>query len=416
LRGFKREVESILKEVRILVESKKYLKAISKLEKHKNYFKKDIDYLLLLAEIYEKVGNNEKAEEHLEKARFIEADIRSKENLAKSQDFIEKKDYVKAKKLLEEAISLNPFDPALYVELHKLYKKQGLNKKAAKILKILLMISPYAEYPYVELSSYYYSAGNIDLAESIMEDGLKRINSPSFLYESAKFYQIIGDFDKAEELMLQLYGSFPQDIDYVQKLAEIFLSNSKPEYALDVLMEALTHFEDAPYLYQYIATIYDTLGKEEESEFYMRRAISTSESYLKEDSMRMLSEFLLEKNKYDQAEQVLREMIDFAESSWLVMDAFLELAILYMEQEQFGKIVDVAKQILRDGLITEEEKMELLEIVADVFEADGKLFSAKKVCEYLMKNTKDEKQIKRCYTKLNHLKELIFLEKVWKKA
>ena len=415
MKGFKKEIDTVLKEAKNLIENKKYLKAISQLEKHKNYFKKNVDYLLLLAEAYEKIGNNEKAEEYFEQARFIEADIRSRQNLLKSQYFIEKKDYIEAKKLLEEAIDLNPFDPEPYVELHKLYKRQGIKKEALKILKILLTIDPFLEYPYVELGTYYYSTGNLDMAESVIEEGLKKIDTVSYLYESAKFFQLIGDFDRAEELMRKVCEKSPDDVDYKQKFVEILISSGKAEEALDVLLTSLEKFPDAPYLYQYVASIYDILGKDDLAEFYIRKAIANSESYLKEDSMRMLSEFLIERGKYDQAEQVLREIIDYAESSWLIMDAFLELAIIYMEQERFEDILQIAKEILREGLITEEEKMELLEIISDVLEADEKLIAAKKVCEYVLKNSTDEKQKKRCYTKLSRLREIVYLEKFWKK-
>ncbi|WP_457568928.1 tetratricopeptide repeat protein [Desulfurobacterium sp.] len=414
MKGFKREIDSIIREARRLIENKKYHRAISELEKHKAY-SRDVEYFLLLAEAYERIGNEEKAEEYFEQARFLEATIKSKERLKKSHFLIKKKEYVKAREALLEAIELDPFEPEVYIELHKLYKRQGLKKEAAKVLKSLMTVAPFSDYPYLELAGHYYSTGNYDMVDYILSLGLERIDKTSFIYESARLYQLIGEVEKAEALLREACNREPENVDYRQKLVDVLIGLSKIDEALSLLMDTLKLYPESPYLLQSIATVYELKGDDEKAEFFMRKAVSVSDSFIKEDSMRMLADFLIEKGKIDQAEEILREIIETAESSWLVMDAFIEFALICMEQNRTHSVIDVAKKILKSQLLTEEELLELLEILSDVLEEEGHIFAARKVCEYVIKRSKNEKQLKRCYANINRLSELISLEKMWKK-
>ncbi|WP_456398139.1 tetratricopeptide repeat protein [Desulfurobacterium sp.] len=414
MKGFKREIDSIIREARHLIENKKYHRAISELEKHKAYLR-NVEYFLLLAEAYERIGNEEKAEEYFEQARFLEATIKSREQLKKSHFLIKKKEYVKAKEVLLRAIELDPFEPEIYIELHKLYKKQGLKREAAKVLKSLLTVAPFLDYPYLELAGHYYSTGNHEMVDYILSQGLGRIDKPSFIYESARLYQLIGELEKAERLLREICSREPKNVDYRQKLVDVLIGLSRIDEALFMLIDILRLYPDSPYLLQSIATVYELKGDDEKAEFFMRKAVAVSDSFIKEDSMRMLADFLIEKGKIDQAEEVLREIIETAESSWLVMDAFIEFALICMEQNRTYSVIDVAKKVLKSQLLTEEELLEFLEILSDVLEEEGHIFAAKKVCEYLIKRSKNKKQLKRCYTNINRLSELISLEKMWKK-
>ncbi|WP_456438051.1 tetratricopeptide repeat protein [Desulfurobacterium sp.] len=415
MKGYKKEIDSVIKEARRLIESKKYHRAISELEKHKAY-SRDVEYFLLLAEAYERIGNEEKAEEYFEQARFLEAAIKSKEQLKKSHFLIKRKEYVKAREALLEAINLNPFEPEIYVELHKLYKRQGLKKEAAKVLKSLMTVSPFLDYPYLELAGHYYSTGNYDMVAHILEQGLERINKTSFLYESARLYQLIGEMEKAEDLLREACNREPKNVDLRQKLVDVLIGLSKIEEALSLLLDTLELYPDSPYLLQSVATVYEMMGDDEKAEFFMRKAVSVSDSFIKEDSLRMLADFLIEKGRIDQAEEALMEIIDTAESSWLIMDAFIELALICMEQNRNRCVIDVAKRILKSDLLSEEEVFELLEILSDVLEEEGYIFAARRVCKYIIEHSKNEKQLKRCYATVNRLSEVISLEKMWKKC
>ncbi|WP_457568457.1 tetratricopeptide repeat protein [Desulfurobacterium sp.] len=414
MKGFKREIDTVIREARRLIKEKKYHRAISELERHKAH-SRDVEYFLLLAEAYEKIGNEEKAEEYFEQARFLEAAIKSREQLKKSHFLIKKKDYVKAREALLKAISLDPFEPQVYKELYKLYKKQGLKKEAARVLKNLITIAPYSEYPYLELAGHYYSTGNYEKVNQILSQGIEKIKTPSFLYESAGFYQLIGELEIAEDLLRKAIIQQPKNLDYRQKLVDVLVGLGRMEEALEVLDETLKLYPESPYLLQGIATVYEMMGEDEKAEFFMRKAVAEADSFIREDSLRMLADFLIEKGKIDQAEEVLLEIVDTAESSWLVVDAFVELALICIGQERAELVFKTAKKILRSNILTEEETLEILEVLADVLESEGYMFSAKKVYNWIINRSKDEKQLKRCYTNVTRLSEIISLEKMWKK-
>ena len=411
-KSFKRQVsdvKSILEKAENLIKSKNYRKAVEELEKHKI---RNVDYFLLLAEAYEGLGNKEKAEIYFEEARFLDTELRSKEKLQKGISLVSTRNFRAAEQLLTESVRLNPFEKDAYYELYRLYRETGSYKKMVETLQSLMTIDPFSPFPYLELSRLYALRRQYRKAVEVLRFALERIDLPELHFELGKVLADMGNLEEAKEELSEACRQDFLNIEYRQKLAEIMVNDEDYEGALQVVMSTLELYPDAVYVIQSAAALYDLLGNEELAEYYYRLAISKSEGFVKEDALKLFSEFLAEKGRYDQAEEVLREIIDTTENLWILLDAFSELAIILVEQERYRDIVEVGKKLLKHPELTEEEYCEVAEIIADALYEDKKYEEALRYYKEIVSYSKDEKLIKRSYSRLKEIEEILSLERM----
>ena len=403
------DVKSILEKAENLIKSKNYRKAVEELEKHKI---RNVDYFLLLAEAYEGLGNKEKAEIYFEEARFLDTELRSKEKLQKGISLVSTRNFRAAEQLLTESVRLNPFEKDAYYELYRLYRETGSYKKMVETLQSLMTIDPFSPFPYLELSRLYALRRQYRKAVEVLRFALERIDLPELHFELGKVLADMGNLEEAKEELSEACRQDFLNIEYRQKLAEIMVNDEDYEGALQVVMSTLELYPDAVYVIQSAAALYDLLGNEELAEYYYRLAISKSEGFVKEDALKLFSEFLAEKGRYDQAEEVLREIIDTTENLWILLDAFSELAIILVEQERYRDIVEVGKKLLKHPELTEEEYCEVAEIIADALYEDKKYEEALRYYKEIVSYSKDEKLIKRSYSRLKEIEEILSLERM----
>ena len=403
------DISSILKKAESLIKSKNYKRAIDELEKVKF---RSVDYYLLLAEAYEGIGRNEEAERCLEEARFLDGEIRSKEKINKAINLAAKKKFLDAEKELFESIELNPFDKSAYLTLYSIYKEIGTVKKQIKVLEEIKTLDPFSPFPYIELARIYYFRRNYLKAIEVLKDALSRLDSPELHFELGKVLADTGKFEEAKEELSKACLLDFKNVEYRQKLAEVFVQEEDYESALEVVISTLELFPDATYVIQSAAALYDLLGKEELAEYYYRLAVSKSEGFVKEDALKVLAEFLAEKGKFDEAEFILKEIITTSGNVWMVLDAFAELAIILFDQDRFSDIAEWGRKVLKNPEISDEEYCEVAEIVADALYEDGKHKEALELYRDILTYSKDEKLIKRAYSKTKELEEIIKLEKL----
>jgi len=403
------DISSILKKAESLVKSKNYKRAIDELEKVRF---RSVDYYLLLAEAYEGLGRSEEAERCLEEARFLDGEIRSKEKINKAINLAAKKRFLDAERELFESIELNPFDKSAYLTLYSIYKEIGTVKKQIKVLEEIKTLDPFSPFPYIELARIYYFRRNYPKAIEVLKDALSRLESPELHFELGKVLADTGKFEEAKEELSKACLLDFKNVEYRQKLAEVFVQEEDYEGALDVVMSTLELFPDATYVIQSAAALYDLLGKEELAEYYYRLAVSKSEGFVKEDALKVLAEFLAEKGKFDEAEFILKEIITTSDNVWMVLDAFAELAIILFEQDRFLDIAEWGRKVLKNPEILDEEYCEVAEIVADALYEDGKHQEALEFYKEILSYSRDEKLIKRAYSKVKELEEIINLEKL----
>jgi len=409
----KPDLKNILERAQTLIKSKNFRKAVEELERNKV---RDVDYYLLLAEAYEGLGNREKAEVYFEEARFLDTELRSKELLQRGITLASMRNFKAAERELLESIKLNPFEKEAYLELYRLYRETSSHKKMVKTLENLITLDPYSKFPYVELARYYALRRNFKKAESVLKSGLELVDSAELHYELGKVYADWGKLEEAKEELRKACRLDFRNADYRQKLIEVLVNDEDYRGALEVVHSSLELYPDAVYLLQSAAALYDLLGKEDVAEYYYRKAISVSEGFIRDDALKVLAEFLTDKGRYDQAEEVLKEILYSTDNVWILLDVFSELSIILLEQERLSDIVEVGKFVLENGELSEEEFCEVAEVVGDALFEMGRFEEAKELYRKIVDTSEDEKMIKRAYSKLKETEEVNSLEKMLRRG
>lgn len=407
----KPNLKNILERAKTFIKSKNFKKAVEELEKNKV---RDVDYYLLLAEAYEGLGNSEKAEVYFEEARFLDTELRSKELLQRGITLAAIRNFKAAERELLESIRLNPFEKEAYLELYRLYRETSSHKKMVKTLENLMTLDPYSSFPYLELARYYALRRNYKKAESVLKRGLELVDSAELHYELGKVYADWGRLEEAKEELRKACRLDIKNADYRQKLIEVLVNDEDYRGALEVVHGSLELYPDAVYLLQSAAALYDLLGKEEIAEYYYRKAVTVSEGFIRDDALKVLAEFLTEKGRYDQAEEVLKEILYNTDNVWILLDVFSELSIILLEQGRLSDIVEIGKFVLENGELSEEEFCEVLEVVGDALFELGRFNEAREFYQKIVNTSEDEKMIKRAYSKLKETEEVSLLERMLK--
>ncbi|MEO2066553.1 MAG: hypothetical protein ABGX17_08665, partial [Desulfurobacteriaceae bacterium] len=235
---------------------------------------------------------------------------------------------------------------------------------------------------------------------------------PEIHYELGKVYAEWGKTEEAKEELRRACRLDFKNVEYRQKLAEVLVNEEEYEEALDVVLGTLELYPEAVYVLQSAGALYDMLGNEELAEYYYRKAVSVSEGFMKEDAQKLLAEVFVEKGRYDQAEEILWDLLKNTDNFWVLMDAFSELAVILIEQERYSDIVRAGKEVLKNPEISDEEFGEVGEIVADALFEEGKVEEALDFYNQVLEVSTDQKLIKRVKEKVNEIKEIKELEKL----
>jgi len=405
-KGFKKrqeEFKEVLEKAERLIKARSFKKAIEELEKVKF---KDVDYYLLLAQAYEGLGHHEKAESYFEEARFLDTEIRSRELLQRGITLASMRNFRAAERELLESLKLNPFEKETYMELYRLYKETSNHRKMVKTLEELITLEPYMAFPYLELARHYSLRRRYRKAEEVLKEGLKRLELPELHFELGKLYAEWGKTEEAKEELKEACRLDFKNVEYRQKLAEVLVNAEEYEEALEVVLGTLELYPEAVYVLQSAGALYDMVGNEELAEHYYRKAVAISEGFVKEDAQKLLAEFLIEKGRYDQAEEILWELLRSSDNLWVLLDAFSELALLLLEQERFGDVVKAGKEILNNPELSEEEFVEVAEVVADSLFEEKRFGEAQELYSEALKLANDPKVRERLREKLRELKEI----------
>jgi tetratricopeptide (TPR) repeat protein len=412
LRSYKQKKQDfgkLIKKAQELIKSRNFKKAIEELEKNKF---RDVDYYLLLAEAYEGIGDREKAEIYFEEARFLDTELRSKNYLQRGITLASIKNFKAAEKELLKSLELNPFDREVYVELYKLYRNTNSKRNMVKALENAITVDPYFKFPYVELAKHYSLIRNYRKAAEILKRGIELIGSADLHYELGRVYAELGKLEEAKEELKEACRLDYRNVDYRQKLIEVMVNDEDYEGALQVLYNTLEIYPNAVFLIQSLAAVYDMLGNEELAEHYYRKAVSLSEGFIREDAMKALSDFFIDKGRYDQAEEVLKELISETDNPWILLEAFSDLSIILLEQGRLEEIVEVGSEVLKNPELMDDEFCEVAEVLGDVLFELARFEEAKKYYGEILERSADEKLIKRAYGKLKEIEEIESLERL----
>jgi len=166
------------------------------------------------------------------KQKMSETEIRNKiKALEEKSEILKKEGQVKeAERKLIEAISLNPKEESLYVQLAKLYLEEKEYQEAQEVYRHLLKINPHNEEYYLALSEIYEMTGNLSRALFYAKEAYQKMpNNPKILDHLIKISIIIGNEKLAKEVLAHLKKINPQNekIDEFEKQIQE-ISKNKP--------------------------------------------------------------------------------------------------------------------------------------------------------------------------------------------
>ena len=410
VRSFREKKDcELLDKARHLIRTQNYRKAIEELEKCRL---RSVDYYLLLAEAYEGIGNTEKAEVYLEEARFLDTELRSMERLRRGIGFASLKDFKSAEKELLESVRLNPFGSSAYQELYKLYKKVGNYDGMIRTLEVMLLLNPFSTSTHLELARLLRAKGRHLKAVRLLRSALERLDSPELHFELGKLYAEAGYLEHAKESLFDACLRSPLNVEYRQKLIDVLTESGDYATALEVAFATLSIYPGSVYLLQSIAGIYSAMGMDELAEHYHRRAVSVSTGFMREEALRGLIDFLLERGMYDQAEELLKEVIETSSNLWFVVDAFFELSAILADQERHAEIAVLGEKVLKNPELSGDEFCEVAEVVADALYSEGNLEKALSLYRKILARGATGKVAKRSYTRISEIEEILSLERM----
>ncbi len=338
-----------------------------------------------------------------------------KEKLRRAVRFFSKKNYKLAEKELLEVIKLNPFEEDAYYELYRVYTSTGNVKKAIESLDVLKTISPYRTFPYVELSKLYAKLGNYQKAIEVLEEGVERKDDPKLHFELANLYAKTGQFEEAKEEFSEACRKDFLNVEYRQKFVEFLIDIEDYEEALNVVLSTIELFPKAVYAIQTAGMLCDILGKDELAEYFYRLAVSRADDdFLKDEAKLSLAIFLTDKGMHDQAEEILKELVEETNDPFIAFDAFVELSRILEEQGRFLELAKVGLNLLERNILDKGDWADVMLTVGESLFKERRYTEAV-ICYWnLVSNCADEKLVKKAYVRLKEIEEIVSLERMLK--
>ncbi len=151
------------------------------------------------------------------------------------------KDFEKAKKYIDRAISLDGTNQWYRILQAKIFSERGEYEAAAKVYTFLIKAEPDNEEYYFSKAYFLVKAGLIKKAINTYNKLEKRdgINEELSRKKHA-LYLSLGDFDKAGKELEKLANAYPKSTEYKHLLAEYYKKNGQGEKASKIYHDILT--------------------------------------------------------------------------------------------------------------------------------------------------------------------------------
>ena len=319
---------------------------------------------------------------------------------------LEKGRYSEAEKWFLKAKEEEPFTAEIYEELFRLYKKARSYSKMVDALENWIVLDHENPEPYYELGKYYYSRRRYGKAVPAIERGLKAVEDPRLYHLLGKVLYDWGKVEEAKEAFRAACRLDFKNFDYRHKLLEVLVNEEQYDEALELAHSTLQLYPDSSYLMQILGTIYSLVGDDKSAEYYFRKSVQVSDPITAGDAKKVLADFFVEKGLYDQAEEVLKELVTDENADWVKYDAFMELAAIFVEQGRLAELIRYGKELLKGEALDEDERSELLELIADAYYEEGKVKEAKEYYREALKLSDDAKRSDRIKKNLRELEEI----------
>ena len=255
------------------------------------------------ADLYTRMGQNERANSELSKARL--GKDQTANSGRKRAALLEKSGQLEeAQKVLEDLAASQPTEDVL-LDLARVAKERGALDVAMKSLQRAAQIEPNREDSYLEFSSICSDHGNDPLALRTAEIGLSHVpNSYRLTVQKGAVLEKLGRLSDAEKVLRKAIGMQKENSIALVSLAVVQAHSGRPDEAEQTLANAVRQFPDNYYMYYFRGRLLSQLT-----------GTDSSKSELREDARRSLEESIRLNPTYADSYYQLSELYLPAESN-----------------------------------------------------------------------------------------------------
>ncbi len=220
--------------------------------------------------------------------------------------------FEKATQLYQEALRIDPTSAAAHYELGLVYNSAGSNQSAFEEFKIANQLDPQNYWYKLSYATFLEGQGNIDeairlfkelaeenpdqleikyelskllLNQGKIEEGIFYLNeiekeigvTEEISFIKQRIYLSLNDVDKAAAEIEVLVETYPANLSYYNTLANIYLSNERPEDAKAVLKRLEERDISDPEVKFSLAKLYKRMGEQELYRKYIDSAFASPE-------------------------------------------------------------------------------------------------------------------------------------------
>jgi len=265
----------------------------------------------------------------------------------------------KAQAILEQGAEANPKSVELQMALVDFYAKNRKIEKIEKALQQIVAIEPDKAEHVMRLAGYYWQVKRFAEAEDLVQ-GLvdKEQGNEQRWIEAANFYITRHELEQGEKLLLAGLQHHPKSFGLRLLLKDVYVSQQKIDKAITVLRECLAMDENhADYVaaQRGLAELYFRLGNIDEADTYVAAALKKSPQDL--DSHLLNASLLQLKGELELAIAEYRVVLQGRPESVPVL---LRLAEAYVLNRQLS----LARESLQQALKIEEDSPQVLGALA----------------------------------------------------
>lgn len=287
-----------------------------------------------------------KSSEQLTNKKIKEKELSEKEAINFGRIFIEAtKEKIlgnieKSSELYQEALKIDPSSAAAHYELGLVHNAQGDTQSAFEEFRIANQIDPKNYWYKLSYATFLEGQGSIDeaiklfkelaeenpdqlelkyelskllLNQGKIDQGIEYLNAIeeeigvteeiSFLKQ--RIFLSLNDVDKAAAEVKNLIKAFPSNLEYYNTLANIYLSNDRPEDAKEILSQ-LEQRDITDYNVQFsLAKLYLRMGENELYKKYIFSAFSNKEMDIDQKIKFILANYQIGSDQKDKLEEVV---------------------------------------------------------------------------------------------------------------
>lgn len=277
--------------------------------------------------------------------------------------YLMQKNTIDAQLMAEKAVDLDPSNEWYQVLLGEIYQRNQEYSGAIDVFTDLIRMDPQKLEYRLQLAASYVFAGKFNDALKeldIIEDrmGIRE----EIIRQKEKLYIYMRKVDAAAAEVQKLIETFPSESRYYAWLAELYMSNGMPDKALPVYLTIAEKFPDDPYIHISLSDYYRQQGDEEKASEELKRGFEnpnldidtkiqvmltyyTVSELLEEvrseamelaeilirvhpdnpKSFSMYADFLVREERYEEARDAFRRVMEMDSSRFLVWESLLRI-------------------------------------------------------------------------------------------